>query len=205
MIHQILSCSNDLCGKDLFPTCLWSRTIPKNPFVMETKRGWHQVDEGAIKGEKKKWWWLTTLADCIQFKNNPRVILIFISEPRTGPLGCFKCFKWNQSWTPGALRQRGERVSNKRPKTFVALSFLPLSVSLSLKHPHNHLNHTIPFSFNKTNSPDTLFLHVITPFSFTPYIFLSSPWCPSSSLHFPSLINVICEEHTNINTHAGTN
>lgn len=50
MIYQILPGSNDLYGKDLFPTCLWSRTIPENPFVMETKRGWHRVEEGEIKG-----------------------------------------------------------------------------------------------------------------------------------------------------------
>lgn len=46
---------NDLYGKDPLPACLWSSKIPENPFVMETKRGWHQVEDGEIKeGEKSE-------------------------------------------------------------------------------------------------------------------------------------------------------
>lgn len=84
------------------------------------------------QGGKNMKWWLIVLADCIQFKNNPRAILIFITEPSTGPVGCFKCFKWNQSQTPGTLRYSRERVSKKMPKTFVSLSFSFLSPLLSL-------------------------------------------------------------------------
>lgn len=126
---------------------------------------WKKERSRGRKGKRKKnaKWWLTALADCIQFKNNPRAILIFISEPSTGPLGCFKCFKWNQSRTPGALRQRGERVSNKMPKTFVASSFSPLSVSLSHSSAHITVwNHTIPSCFNKTVQIP-LSLHLMTP------------------------------------------
>lgn len=52
------------------------------------------------------------------------------------PLGCFKCFKWNQSQSPKALRQRRGEFQTKCPKLLLpCLSHL----SLSLRHPHNCL------------------------------------------------------------------
>lgn len=58
------------------------------------------------------------------------------------PLGCYKCFKWNQSQTPGALRQRRRGFQTKCPKLWLPCLFhlfLSLRLSLFVKHTHNHL------------------------------------------------------------------
>lgn len=119
MIYQILSGSNDSYGSDLFFLLAFgAEQFLKIPL-------WWKQKGADIKWEKERSreknvkWWLTALADYIQFKNNPGAILIFITEASAGPVGCFKCFKWNRSQTPGTRRQRRERVSNKMPKTFV--------------------------------------------------------------------------------------
>lgn len=118
------------------------------------------------RGKNMKWW-LLVLADCIQFKNNPRVISIFITEPSTGPVGCFKCFKWNQSRTPETLRYRRKRVSKKMPKTFVSLSPPhphPIQVNTHT-HSNTHItiwNQTALISVTKYTSPETIFFQFTT-------------------------------------------
>ena len=78
---------------------IWQRSFPYLP--SEQNNSWKSLCDGNKDrlassgrrrdqgGRKNVKWWLTALADCIQFKNNPRAILIFISEPSADPFGVF--------------------------------------------------------------------------------------------------------------------
>lgn len=148
-IYQMSSGPNDLYGKDLLPACLWSSKIPENPFVMETKRGWHQVEDGEIKEGEKKWndglllWQIAFNLKTIR----ERSWYLFQSRAWI-PLGCFKCFKWNQSQSPEALRKRREEESFKQNAqnscrlVFLTSLCLPSDTHITVT------NHTIAFCFN---------------------------------------------------------
>lgn len=138
-----------------------AKSTPPSPplyFPLEQNNSWKSLCDGnkkrlASSGRRDQagWglvgvrWWLTALADCIQFKNNPRVILIFISEPAQVLWGVLSVLSETNLEPLGhSDREGGGGGSNKMPKNLCWLVFLK-SLSLSCSTTHITIwNHTTP-------------------------------------------------------------
>lgn len=176
---------------------LWSRTIPENPFVMETKKKkWNQV-EGKIKGVKiwndgSQLWQIAFNLKTIQERS------WYLLRSRVQVLwGVLSALSETNLELVGHSDREG--FQRRRPG--------PLFPRPSPFSPHFHLtqtskgpirNPTVLFCIDARTHPETTF-----PFTHFPHL-RTSPQTLDVLFHL-CLTNTIREQHTDITADAGTN